>query len=596
MKIANCDTTILVKQFRRVTSIGGVSTSIINMKRVIVIVFLSILTVLIHEEETEAKTTDTGAMPQGESVAHHMVKVMGSVDRVISDFNMPNNDQPPPWVKDFKAEVLTVIKDTSETLNKDITSKVNNIGKDLADYKEHTGKAIEKVEESVSSLTIQTQTLADRVEKMEREKSSWEKKVESDMAKLSSGTSTVTVPGYATQEDLDEFDIAFSKMERTIGLAPFTHDDMANMKRHLTRNEVDTSVHNIMTGCIFDFWRHDMGCSEETIETLAAEMEKVWLDDLKTKDAAPGTHVIFVRFTTVQGRLTMYTHAKAMNRMCKKRGVEFRKLILDICPQLERRFGALNKLQHRFRKEQEEKGEKVQTRIFIEDKTIHLQYRMEDTELYRTLDVSRAYPDTVIPEVRYNDKVPFIKKPKAIKYEGNKTPPGRMRSDLPIMRPESRSNPALATITGNPKAASALSKDLLNLDLVSFDPLTSTSKSPNPVPQYRYDITRSFRALPGASKEVVEQLSKSQSEDNILEKNRKRKQDQETTSKVTKKGRRNGVRPTSQPDLRDLLTKIPPTQRGKDDQLDEGGDEEEEEGFGDDDTLSLGSLARSGNY
>ena len=442
MKIQNCERSILVKRFRSSPSIGGVSMSI-EMSRVIVILFLIFGTVQNHAETIGRKTTDKGAMPQGKSAARHMAMVMGSVEWFNSDLIMPG-EAPPEWVKDFKVDIINTINESAETIRKDINSKVDHLGKDLADYKESNSKAIEKVETSVESLTIQTESLASRVEKMEKEKSSWEKKMESDLAKINSGLSTVTVPGYPTQPDMDEFDVQYDKMDRTVGLAPFTHADMETMKQHLTSKEFSIDPHNLLSFCLFDFWKHDMGCSDETVQALADELEQVWWDKLRIKSAAPGDMVIFARFKTVMGRLTMYTHAKSMNRMSKKWNVEYRKIILDICPQLERRFGVLNKIQYRFRKEQEEKGEPVQTRIWIEDKSLFLQYRMEPTELYRTLDIERAYPDIALPGVRYNDKVPFLTKPKGIKYDGQKTPPGRLRSNRPILRPNGRPNPPLA--------------------------------------------------------------------------------------------------------------------------------------------------------
>ena len=620
MKIQNCERSILVKRFRSSPSIGGVSMSI-EMSRVIVILFLVFVTVQNHAEMIGRKTTDTGAMPQGKSAARHMAMVMGSVEQCNSDLIMPG-ETPPPWVKDFKVDLINTINESADTIRKDITSKVDHLGKDLAEYKEANSKAIEKVESSVESLTIQTESLASRVEKMEKEKSSWEKKMESDLAKINSGLSTVTVPGYPTQDDMDEYDVQYDKMERTVGLAPFTHDDMEAMKKHLTSKEFRIDPHNLLSSCLFDFWKHDMGCSDETVQQLADELEQVWWDKLRIKSAGPGDMVIFARFKTVMGRLTMYTHAKSMNRMSKKWNVEYRKIILDICPQLERRFGVLNKLQYRFRKEQEEKGEPVQTRIWIEEKTIYLQYRMEPTELYRTLDIERAYPDVVLPGVRYNDKVPFLVKPKGIKYDGKKTPPGRLRSNRPILRPDGRPNPPLATVHGanisrpsssftdtdtsknqhqssknnRNTAASVLSKDLDNLDsLISFDPLTSTSKQ-QAAPQYNFDVARSFRCLPGAPKDAVEQLAKTQSEDNILQRNQKRKS-LASASQTSQTSKRTKVRPSSQPDLRTLLAKLPSNRRGQDDDVNEETVVDDEGGDGDiNDSLGLGALEGKGNY
>ena len=224
--------------------------------------------------------------------------------------------------------------------------------------------------------------------------------------------------------------------------------------------------------------------------------------------------------------------------------------------------------------------------------------------------------------MRYNDKVPFLTKPKGIKYDGKKTPPGRLRSNRPILRPEGRPNPSLATVhaadisrpsssfTDNDTsknqyqsnknnrniAASVLSKDLDNLDsLISFNPLTSTSKQ-QAAPQYSFEVARTFRCLPGAPKEAVDQLSKAQSEDNILQRNQKRKT-LASASQTSQTSKRTKTRPSSQPDLRTLLSKLPSSRRGQEDDVNEETVVDDEGGDGEiNDSLGLGSLEGKGNY
>ena len=100
--------------------------------------------------------------------------------------------------------------------------------------------------------------------------------------------------------------------------------------------------------------------------------------------------------------LAPFTKTKWINTMCKKKHIKPRRILMDVCPQLERRFGALNKLQHRFRHQQEAEmgpGTKCQTRIECAEDTIVIQYRFDEKETWRNLDAEKHYKKEQIPGV-----------------------------------------------------------------------------------------------------------------------------------------------------------------------------------------------------
>ena len=106
-------------------------------------------------------------------------------------------------------------------------------------------------------------------------------------------------------------------------------------------------------------------------------------------------------------------------------------------------------------------------------------------------------------------------------------------------------------------------------------------------------MARTFRCLPGAPKEVVDQLTKTRSEDNILRK-RKTLASASQTSQISKKTK---TRPSSQPDLRTLLSKLPSSRRGQEDDVNEETVVDNDGNDGEiNDSLGLGSLEGKGNY
>ena len=184
---------------------------------------------------------------------------------------------------------------------------------------------------------------------------------------------------------------------------------------------------------------------------MVEELERRKVKCIKYDDE-DGQMAIYARFKDETGRLTCYARAKAMNEMCKKNKIEPRRVLMDVCPQLERRFGCLNKLQHKFRFETEaDQGGRTMTRIEMENNTINIQYRFDENELWRTLDAEKHFKKVAIPGIRFDDKVHFASRPKAYKFQGVKSPPGRCRKNLPIRNPEK--NPPIQKLNNNSDSA-----------------------------------------------------------------------------------------------------------------------------------------------
>ena len=214
-----------------------------------------------------------------------------------------------------------------------------------------------------------------------------------------------------------------------------------------------------------------------------------------------------------------------MNRACRKNNYEYRRILLDIksCPQIEKRFGTLNKLQHRFRKEQDEEAardgckQRCSTRIWPEDGTLVIQYKFDEKELYRTLDTDKHYPEMNIPQIKYQDKTPWVSQPKPFKFQGTKTPPGRARSNKPIRRPEGGQRIARAKEVFDGSSGSGASKQVVQvtekgtdkstfmpnlLDLKDLDPLAALDPLiPGNRSKFDYDfqVPRRFHNLPPAN-------------------------------------------------------------------------------------------------
>ena len=468
MRVNSSETNLSVSSSKSKTSIGGVVESVKMYVFIIMMVHaLSVVGMEQKEMETNKKTTDVGASAEGEYLkpAQHVAMDMGSVSdlaQCISDRQRVMTGLTPEWAKSLKSE----LKSTVEDVGKEVTSKINLLGKDFNEFKISTEKEITTVKGTIQEVAAGQKKLEERITEMERQKTTWETGVKEDMRRLSS---IVVVPNRGPrQEDVDEYLEEFDKMKRSVGLAPFTNEDFRRISEHLVKHKIPSTKENILSASLMDFWEHDLGIDQKGIETLSSIMEDVWWTKMpKRKGDNEELHekAIYARFKDESGKLTMYVHAKWMNNMCKKKKIEPRRILMDICPQLERRFGALNKLQHRFRHEQEAEmgqGTKVQTRIDCFEETIVLQYRFDDKEAWRNLDAEKHFKKEKIPGVYYGDKVPFANRPRAYRFQGVKTPPGRARSNVPIRNPELNpprmSSETLVKSGNNNQAAPVVSK------------------------------------------------------------------------------------------------------------------------------------------
>ena len=299
----------------------------------------------------------------------------------------------------LKGDLKSIITETT----KEVTSKIALLGKDLNEFKETTASEINSVKGDIKEVSDCQKKLEQRVTDMECQRTTWVTGVQEDMRRLSS---VVVVPNKGPrQEDIDAYLDEFDKMKRGIGLAPFTTEDFRRIGAHLTKHNIPATMENILSARLMDFWEHDRAIDKTGVETLSDLMETCWWTPMplrKNDNPDLKEKVIFARFKTESGKATMYVHAKWMNTMCKKKQIEPRRILMDVCPQLERRFGALNKLQHRFRHQQEAEmgpGTKCQTRIECAEDTIVIQYRFDEKEAWRNLDAEKHFKKEQIPGV-----------------------------------------------------------------------------------------------------------------------------------------------------------------------------------------------------
>ena len=435
------------------------------MMFVLMTVILSTLSMVQTRMETAMttrKTTETCAAAEGKYLMPALVAMY--VGSVGTDIQLSKNhqgimgDKTPDWAKNLQTNIITKVEETKT----EVTSKVENLSKEFTDFKTKTKEeitglqsSVNVVKESLETVNLNQKKLEDRVEEMERKRTTWETGVVEDMRKLSERPS---IPGGGgrggpTEEDMRIYQKEYGKMRRSVGLAPFTEEDFSRIRLHLVKNAVPTTKENILSASLMDFWGADLGIDNQGIELLSGLMETCWHADMpKRRTDEDGQMAIYARFKDETGRLTCYARAKAMNEMCKKNKIEPRRVLMDVCPQLERRFGCLNKLQHKFRFETEaDQGGRTMTRIEMENNTINIQYRFDENELWRTLDAEKHFKKVAIPGIRFDDKVHFASRPKAYKFQGVKSPPGRCRKNLPIRNPEK--NPPIQKLNNNSDSA-----------------------------------------------------------------------------------------------------------------------------------------------
>ena len=443
---------------------GGVQNSVIMCHPLNLLVILTTIATLnpylntLMTLDLSRKTT-TFAECRGKCLmpANTLAKDMGSVKVQLHpnrQSDMTGNT--PDWAKRLHVD----IKSDIEKSNQDITGKVKEVAKDLNDFKEESSKEVKEIRDQLKDLNLEQQTLKGKFADMEKEKTSWEKGLIEDNRRLQQGRSVVHVAA-PSQEDIDEYNKQFDRMTRTVGLSPFSEEDFDKQKDLLLANNLATTDDNILSLALMEFWEKDLGIDKIGVEQLSNDMEKIWWQiSPKRYGDKEETKAIFARFKTESGRITMYKRARNMNGMCKKFGIEPRRILIDVIPQQERRFGVMKRLEREFRdKEKEEYGEKPQTKIEFEDGTMVVQYRFDYKENWRTLDLDKYFPKVKIPGIRYSDKVPFAVRPKAYQFKGINSPPGRIRHNKP--RPSHEPNPtreerqALIDLTSNnnPEAA-----------------------------------------------------------------------------------------------------------------------------------------------
>ena len=465
MKVNSSVKNLRVKSPKATTSTGGVSSK--SMMSMLLVILFSLSMVQTRKEMamTTRKTTETSADAEGKYLMPALVAMyMGSVD---FDIQLSTNrrgimsDKTPDWAKTLQTNIIKKVEETKT----EVTSKVENLSKEFTDFKTKTKdkisglkSSVNVVQNSLEAVNVNQKKLEERVEEMERKRTTWETGVVEDMRKLSERGSQMSAPGGGgrggpSEDDIKRYEHEYSKMKRSVGLAPFTEEDFSRIRLHLVKNAVPTTKENILSASLMDFWAADLGIDNQGIELLSGLMETCWHSNMpKRKGDEDGQMAIYARFKDETGRLTCYARAKAMNEMCKTKEIEPRRVLMDVCPQLERRFGCLNKLQHKFRFETEaDQGGKTMTRIEMENNTINIQYRFDEKELWRTLDAERHFSKIPIPGIRYDDKVHFALRPKAYRFQGVKTPPGRCRKNLPIRNPEK--NPPIMRLNNNSDSA-----------------------------------------------------------------------------------------------------------------------------------------------
>ena len=456
--MSQSDFTRVIKATQR----GGVKNSVIMCNSIILLVILIAnlalnQTTSIPEIQNMSRKTTTYAECRGKCLkpAVTLVLDMGSVKVVQLQSNSRSDmtGNTPEWAKRHQQEIKSEIEKSTQ----DITGKVNEVAKDLSEFKEETSKDVQEIRDQITSLNLEQQSLRTKVADMEKGKSSWERGLIEDSRRLQQGRSVVHVAG-PSDEDRAEYDMQFDRMVRTVGLSPFDDEDFDKQKRLLLANNLATTDDNILSLALMEFWEKDLGIDKIGVEQLSNDMEKVWWQVAPKRYGDTKEYkAVFARFKNESGRLTMYKRARNMNRMCEKNGIEPRRILIDVIPQQERRFGVMKRLEKEFReKEKKETGDKPQTKVEFEDKTLVVQYRFDYTEHWRTLDLEKYFPKVRIPGIRYADKVPYAVRPKAYDFKGVNSPPGRIRANKP--RPGYEPNPSRQdlinlTSNNNPEAA-----------------------------------------------------------------------------------------------------------------------------------------------
>ena len=536
---------------------GGVCQSVIMSVLVFVMMIVTNLSMIPDKKEMKGinwKTTETCAAAEGKYLKpSHVALNMGSVKCIQSLFNhrVKMSGQTPEWAKGLRSEIISTRSEVNSKLDRTtaevstLTCKINDLGNDFTEFKGKTTGEIKGLKDSVDTISKGQEELKERMDKIEKEKTDWQRGVEKDKIPFNSRGSRSDIK----EEDRAIFEAEYDKMRRSIGLAPYSDEDFTRIKAHLKAQGIPLTKDNILSASLMDFWSQDMGIDDEGVELLSSLVEHCWWTEMPMrKNDAVKSYVIYARFKNETGRLTCYHHARLMNDMCKKKGIEPRRIFMDIAPQLEKRFGTINKLQKQFRDEMsgpggDNEGSRTFTRIEMDvwngENSLVMQYRFSETETWRTLDAERHFRKTQIPGVRYQDKVPWVKRPKAYRFNGVKTPPGRCRKEVPrkaltktlpkLAAPlvnnntgssnnNSAADPTAAASrtvsTSISSASAALSSNLLDLDglevgtgnnpFSSLDPTKPSFVHPKQTYGYVFDTSRKFtQSAPGTEVETT---------------------------------------------------------------------------------------------
>ena len=228
----------------------------------------------------------------------------------------------------------------------------------------------------------------------------------------------------ASQDEVERFEEALERGDRTIGLYPCGDDiDVQNAIDELTKEKKSTNKEDIEFRCIMHFLKLDMGMTDLVFEELDEELED-WHFEGST---------CFLRFVSRRGVITIYSHAGLMNRMAVRRRVS-RKLHLWVPPQLENRFFQLKDLEWQFRRLKRGNREGCHTRLAYSNGTIMAQWRSAPDRPYINIREPPSqhiagvefWRKASIPKLNRRPAGPPIHKPdlKAVS-----TPKGRVRND-----------------------------------------------------------------------------------------------------------------------------------------------------------------------
>ena len=148
---------------------------------------------------TTRKTTETCATAEGKYLMPALVAMY--VGSVGTDIQLSKNhqgimgDKTPDWAKNLQTNIITKVEETKT----EVTSKVENLSKEFTDFKTKTKEeitglqsSVNVVKEALEKVNLNQKKLEDRVEEMERKRTTWETGVVEDMRKLSERPS---IPG-----------------------------------------------------------------------------------------------------------------------------------------------------------------------------------------------------------------------------------------------------------------------------------------------------------------------------------------------------------------------------------------------------------------